>query len=174
MPLVRIEIVRGRPAGERKRLLQAVHAALVEAFRIPDDDRTQLLIEHDPENVEIPPGRSERYTLVEITAFPGRSASAKRALYRAIVRNLEEAGVPAGDVSIVLHEPPPGELGHPGRAVRGRGRPRLSIGCLTRETQHGIGAVGIPVRTRAEKQRRPQGRRPPLGFAPSPAGVPRS
>ncbi len=105
MPLVRIEILKGRPALERKRLLQGVHAALVEAFAIPEDDRTQRLIEHDPENLEIPPGHSENYTLVEITAFPGRSPSAKRALYKAIIRNLGEAGVPAEDVLIVVHEP---------------------------------------------------------------------
>jgi hypothetical protein len=64
------------------------------------------VVEHAPENFEIPPGRSERYTLVEITAFAGRSAQAKRALYQAIVWNLGEAGVSPDDVSIVLLEPP--------------------------------------------------------------------
>ncbi|HEY2965190.1 MAG TPA: tautomerase family protein [Actinomycetota bacterium] len=106
MPLVRIEIIKGRTAAERKRLLDAVHAALVEAFGIPDDDRTQRVVEHDPEYFEIPPGASERYTLIEITAFPGRSATAKRRLYEAIVRNLDRAGVPSTDISVVLHEPP--------------------------------------------------------------------
>lgn len=106
MPLTRIEVFRGRPASERKRLLEAVHSALVEAFGIPEDDRTQRLIEHDPGSFEIPPGRSEKYTLVEITAFPGRSPDAKRRLYKTIVRNLQEMGIPAGDISIVLHEPP--------------------------------------------------------------------
>ncbi len=105
MPLVRIEILKRRPVSERKRLLQAVHAALVEAFGVPEDDRTQRLIEHDPENFEIPPGHSDNYTLVEITAFPGRSATAKRALHKAIVRNLEEVGIPASDILTVLHEP---------------------------------------------------------------------
>jgi phenylpyruvate tautomerase PptA (4-oxalocrotonate tautomerase family) len=106
MPLVRIEIIKGRTAAERKRLLDAVHAALVEAFGIPDDDRTQRVVEHDPAYFEIPPGASERYTLIEITAFPGRSATAKRRLYEAIVRNLDRAGVPSTDISVVLHEPP--------------------------------------------------------------------
>lgn len=106
MPLVRIEIIKGRPVPERKRLLEGVHAALVEAFGIPDDDRTQRLIEHDPENFEIPRGAGERYTLIEITAFPGRSATAKRRLYEAVGRNLEGAGVPTSDISVVLHEPP--------------------------------------------------------------------
>ena len=106
MPLVRIEILKGQSVAERKRLLQEIHAALVEAFGIPEDDRTQRLIEHDPENFEIPPGASERYTLIEITAFPGRSATAKRSLYEAIIHNLGSAGVPADDISVVLHEPP--------------------------------------------------------------------
>jgi phenylpyruvate tautomerase PptA (4-oxalocrotonate tautomerase family) len=52
MPLVRIEILEGRPAPDKKRLLQAVHDALVEACGIPDDDRTPRLIEHRPENFE--------------------------------------------------------------------------------------------------------------------------
>jgi phenylpyruvate tautomerase PptA (4-oxalocrotonate tautomerase family) len=106
MPLVRIEILKGRPAPEKERLLQAVHDALVEAFGIPDGDRTQRLVEHDRENFEIEAGRSEKYTLVEITAFPGRSDGAKRALYKAIVRNLGSVGVPATDVLIVISEPP--------------------------------------------------------------------
>jgi phenylpyruvate tautomerase PptA (4-oxalocrotonate tautomerase family) len=105
LPLVRIEIHKGRPVSERKLLLQAVPAALVEAFAIPANDRTQRVIEHDPENFEIPPGQSENYTLVEITAFPGRSTSAKRTLHKAIVRNLGEVGIPADDILVVLHEP---------------------------------------------------------------------
>jgi phenylpyruvate tautomerase PptA (4-oxalocrotonate tautomerase family) len=54
MPLVRIEIVKGRSLEERGQLFQAVHDALVEAFRIPDDDRTQRIVEHEPDNFEIP------------------------------------------------------------------------------------------------------------------------
>ena len=106
MPHVRIEILKGRPAAEKQQLFQALHDALVEAFGIPDDDSTQRIVEHDRENFEIPPGAHDRYVLVEITAFPGRSTSAKRRLCEAIVRNLETLGVPAEDVSIVLHEPP--------------------------------------------------------------------
>jgi phenylpyruvate tautomerase PptA (4-oxalocrotonate tautomerase family) len=56
VPHVRIEIVKGRSLEKRRRLLQAVHDALMEAFRIPYDDRTQRIVEHEPENFEIPPG----------------------------------------------------------------------------------------------------------------------
>jgi phenylpyruvate tautomerase PptA (4-oxalocrotonate tautomerase family) len=121
MPLVRIEIIEGRSVDERRQLLQAVHEALVEAFEIPDDDRTQRIIEHDSVNFEIPPGSSERYTLIEITAFPGRSRDAKAALYDAIVRRLADVGVEANDVSVVLHEPPMEDWG-----IRG-GRPADAV-----------------------------------------------
>jgi phenylpyruvate tautomerase PptA (4-oxalocrotonate tautomerase family) len=106
MPLVRIEILKGRTASERKRLLAAVHDALVEAFSIPEDDRTQRIVEHDAEDFEIPPGATDRYTLVEITAFPGRSVPTKRRLYQAVVRRLEALGVPSSDILVVVHEPP--------------------------------------------------------------------
>jgi phenylpyruvate tautomerase PptA (4-oxalocrotonate tautomerase family) len=106
VPLVRIEVLGERTAAERVELFDAVHEAIVSAFRVPEDDRTQRLVEHAPGTFEIPPGQSERYTLIEITAFPGRSVDAKRSLYRAIVRNLAEIGIPEGDISIVLTEPP--------------------------------------------------------------------
>ena len=105
MPHVRIEIVKGRTLDERQQLFQAVHAALMEAFRIPDDDRTQRIVEHEPENFEIPPGSSDRYTLIEITAFPGRSADAKRNLYRTLVERLGEVATDPTDVSVVILEP---------------------------------------------------------------------
>ncbi|TMK84770.1 MAG: tautomerase family protein [Actinobacteria bacterium] len=100
-----MEIVKGRSLAERRRLFQAVHGALMEAFRIPDDDRTQRIVEHDPENFEIPPGSSDRYTLIEITAFPGRSTEAKQNLYRALVQRLGEIAIDPMDVSVVIIEP---------------------------------------------------------------------
>ena len=97
--------MKGRSLAERRRLFQAVHGALMEAFRIPDDDRTQRIVEHDPENFEIPPGSSDRYTLIEITAFPGRSTEAKQNLYRALVQRLGEIAIDPMDVSVVIIEP---------------------------------------------------------------------
>lgn len=64
------------------------------------------VIEHAPEDFETPPGTREKFTLVEITMFAGRSRSAKRALYRAIVRNLGALGIPPEDVRVLLQEPP--------------------------------------------------------------------
>ena len=104
MPLIRVEIREGWLSAEKAGLLEAIHAAAVEALRIPDEDRTQILTEHPAEAFELPPGKSDRFTLVEVTMFAGRSLDAKRHLYRAVVRNLGRLGIPPSDVVIVLHE----------------------------------------------------------------------
>ena len=105
MPLVRINRRAGRPPEENRRLLDAVHGALVEAFKIPETDRHQILHEHDPASFEITAERTPAFTLVEIAAFPGRSVEAKRALYASLARRFEAAGVSPADLFVVLTEP---------------------------------------------------------------------
>jgi hypothetical protein len=86
-------------------LLCAVHAALVEAFQIPESDRHQILVEHEAAAFEIPADRNPAFTLVEIVAFPGRSAAAKRRLDQALASRFEAAGMSAGDLFVVITEP---------------------------------------------------------------------
>lgn len=67
----------------------------------------QRLYELEKENFEIAPTKTEQFTLIEITAFKGRSLEAKKRLYAAIVDNLEkEPGIKGTDITIVIHEPP--------------------------------------------------------------------
>src|SRR5258706_15037253 len=106
MPLITIETRRGLPRETKRGLLDAVHEALVDAFKIPDHDRAQRFVEHAAEDFDLPPGRGERFTIVSIVAFAGRSIDVKRALYKAIADRFEALGIPRLDVFIVLHEEP--------------------------------------------------------------------
>jgi phenylpyruvate tautomerase PptA (4-oxalocrotonate tautomerase family) len=106
MPLVCIDIEAGFDRAYKQAILDGVHQALVEAIHIPDHDRRQRLCEL-PAGCFEHEGRSEKYTIVEITMYQGRSAAAKKALYAAIVRNLEQSpGIAPNDVSIVIHDLP--------------------------------------------------------------------
>ena len=111
MPLVRIEVRRSREPEEKRTVCDAVHAAMKEALLIPEHDRHIRYIEHAPDDFQVPPGKTEDYTLVEITLFQGRSMDAKRNLYQAVVRNLGSLGIAPGDVFIVLIESPPENWG---------------------------------------------------------------
>ena len=104
MPNVLVETRGGWLGAKRTALLDAIHAATVEALRIPPDALVLRLVEHPMDCFAIPHGTAEQYTHIVITMFAGRSLSAKRALYQAIVRNLEPFGVPPGDVRIILQE----------------------------------------------------------------------
>jgi phenylpyruvate tautomerase PptA (4-oxalocrotonate tautomerase family) len=106
MPLVRIEVRRNRETEEKRAICDAVHAAMKEALLIPEHDRHIRYIEHAPEDFQVPPGKTEEYTLVEITLFQGRSMDARRTLYQAVVRNLGPLGIAPEDVFIVLIESP--------------------------------------------------------------------
>jgi phenylpyruvate tautomerase PptA (4-oxalocrotonate tautomerase family) len=108
MALARIELIEGRTSGEKKALVEAVRAALSEALQAPHDDPTVRLAEYPSEQFlqPYPDRHSDRYTLVEVTMFAGRSLDTKRRLYGAIVQRLARLGIPSNDVLIVLHEPP--------------------------------------------------------------------
>lgn len=107
MPLVKIEMLKGKPAAYRKTLLDEVHQALVESIKIPDSDRNQKILEYPEENFEIQPGRTKNAVFIEISLFEGRSPEAKKTLYQNIVRRLEkELKIDPADVLILLHEEP--------------------------------------------------------------------
>ena len=110
MPLVRISLLKGKPASYRRKVGDAVHQALVEAIDVPAKDRFQLVTEHDPEDfvydreyLGIP--RSRDLVIIQATISAGRSLALKRNLYRAIGRRLHAAvGLRPEDVWINLVE----------------------------------------------------------------------
>ncbi|HCU54061.1 MAG TPA: tautomerase family protein [Gammaproteobacteria bacterium] len=106
MPITRIEVKRNWPAEKQQYLIEATHAAMVEALQIPEHDKLIRFIEHRPEHFAVPPGVSENYTLVEVSLFPGRSLEAKRKLYQGIVTRFSKIGIHPKDIRIVLYEIP--------------------------------------------------------------------
>ena len=107
MPLVRIEMYKGKEKAYKQAIFEGVHKALVSAFRIPDNDRNQLIYELDEENFERNTNKSGQFTIIEITAFKGRSLEAKRNLYREIFNNLKlDPGISESDVLVYINEPP--------------------------------------------------------------------
>lgn len=84
MPNVTIEIRRHYTRAEEEAIIAAVHAALMEGIKTPAWDKTIRLIVHEPHRFAVPPRCTDRYTLIAIDLFPGRSLEAKRALYQAL------------------------------------------------------------------------------------------
>lgn len=105
MPLLRFDILEGRTDDEIGKLLDAAHAAQVEAFGVPVSDRFPVVNEHKPSHVrfgDIGLGikRSDKVVLLQITAMP-RSGKQKETFYRLLVEKLQAAcGIAPEDVIV--------------------------------------------------------------------------
>ena len=109
MPLVRIDLLRGKDPAYRKEIGRVVYEAMV-AVGVPANDRFQVVSEHDADSFLFDPGylgidRSDDLVILQITWNEGRTVDQKKALYKAIVNGLGKApGIRPEDVLINLVE----------------------------------------------------------------------
>ncbi|WP_350276167.1 tautomerase family protein [Kribbella sp. HUAS MG21] len=113
MPSGLIEVRREYSAADEVGLIEAVHGALVTAFRIPPQDKDVRLVAHAPHRFACSPrlAQPEYFTLVSIDCFAGRSVDAKRTLYTEIVTNLKAFGIPPDHVTILVRDHPTSNWG---------------------------------------------------------------
>jgi 4-oxalocrotonate tautomerase len=110
VPLVRIDIRRGKPVAYRKAILDSVYAAMRESFDVPDEDRFMLLTEHGDEGFVYSDRylgirRSDDLVIIQLTVSSTRTVEQKKALFKAIADRLAaNPGVRREDVFINLVE----------------------------------------------------------------------
>jgi len=91
----------------RQTLSDTIHSCVMEALDYPADKRFHRFIGLEREDFIYPPSRSERYTIIEINMFEGRSAPAKKKLIRLLCQKLEETcGIGKNDLEITIFESP--------------------------------------------------------------------
>ena len=115
MPAATIEVRRRYTTEQEIAIIDAVHAAMVEGLKVPEWDKTLRLVVHEPHRFTSDPRKDERFTLISIDLFAGRSLGAKRALYAAIVRNLAAFDIPVDHVKVLLREIPTEDWGLRGK-----------------------------------------------------------
>src|SRR5579872_6730641 len=105
MPFASIEIRKKYPMETEIALIEAVHSAISEAFKKPDDINVRLFV-HEPHRFPAPPNKTspELYTNISIDCIAGRTLDTKRNLYRLIVQNVEALGIPKDHVKILIRE----------------------------------------------------------------------
>jgi len=107
MPLVRIDIVKGKSKEYKKTLLDSVHEALIEAFGIEDWDRFQRIVEIDRDDFEFPEGKTDNFMIIELTVFPGRTNEQKKDAIDKITNKISDRlSIASTDIFIIFNEPP--------------------------------------------------------------------
>ena len=107
MPLVTVNLLKGRSAEEKDAIAASIQAALVRTLDVSDANRYQLFNEYDAESFRHTSGflgmtYTDQLLMIEITFLVGRDDEQKKALLAAINRNLVAAGVVGPDDVFVL------------------------------------------------------------------------
>ncbi|HXE26981.1 MAG TPA: tautomerase family protein [Stellaceae bacterium] len=110
MPLVRIDLLRGRSTQDRKLLGEIVYNAMRATINVPEDDKFQIITEHAPDDLNFAESYlgsrfSNGIIFIQITLNAGRTLERKKALYKKIVDDLgAQLQVRPDDVVINLVE----------------------------------------------------------------------
>jgi phenylpyruvate tautomerase PptA (4-oxalocrotonate tautomerase family) len=109
MPLARIDLQKGRSEAQRQAIGEAIYQAL-RSIGVPEDDRFQVITEHDPSNFIFAPSylgikHTNELIMIQITLNEGRTTQQKKVLYEAIAEGIHTVvGARKEDVFISLVE----------------------------------------------------------------------
>ncbi len=107
MPLLRFDLIEGRSPSELHTLLDAAHAAMLEALQVPPGDRYQIVHEHPAAHMIVQDTglgipRTDKRVILQVTTRP-RSREMKEAFYRLLCETLQErCGIAPTDVVVSM------------------------------------------------------------------------
>jgi phenylpyruvate tautomerase PptA (4-oxalocrotonate tautomerase family) len=109
MAQIKIYGIAERLVPVREALSDAIHSCVVEALQFPQDKRAHRFFPLDRANFFIPggQGRTDRYTIIEISLFEGRTVEARKHLIRLLFERIQAAvQISPADLEITLTETP--------------------------------------------------------------------
>jgi phenylpyruvate tautomerase PptA (4-oxalocrotonate tautomerase family) len=91
----------------RTALSDAIHRSVVSAFAYPPEKRFHRFLLLDEADFIHPRDRSDRYTIIELSIFEGRSVSARKHLISQLYEHIPQAtGITKQDIEITIFETP--------------------------------------------------------------------
>ncbi len=91
----------------KAQLSDVIHECVVEALQFPQDKRAHRFFPLKKENMFYPSGRTDAYTVIEITMIEGREVETKKKLIRLLFDRIQEkVGITHQDIEICIYESP--------------------------------------------------------------------
>ncbi|GAB6926477.1 tautomerase family protein [Paenibacillus sp. JCM 10914] len=108
----------------KQRMSEVIHSCVVDAFELPADKKFHRFFPMETEDFIYPEGRTERYTIIEINMFEGRSIEAKKRLIRLLFERLQDQlQIGPQDIEVAILETPQHNWG-----IRGLPGDELALG----------------------------------------------
>ncbi|MEZ4710961.1 MAG: tautomerase family protein [Caldilineaceae bacterium] len=96
-----------------------IHGCVVEALQFPQNKRAHRFIGLERADFFWPDGRTDAYTILEITMIAGRTVETKKRLIRLLFDRIrDEVGITHQDIEICILERPSDQSGLPRHAWR--------------------------------------------------------
>ncbi len=115
MAQVKIYGLREKLNPIREQLSTTIHQCVMEALGLPEDKRAHRFLPLDKEDFYMPGGRSEAYTILEISMMEGRSIETRKKLVRLLFDKIrDEVGIDHQDIEICIYESPAANWGFRG------------------------------------------------------------
>ncbi len=109
MSQIKIYGMRSQLDPIKQELSDLIHSCVVDALHYPQHKRAHRFFPLDPSDLYYPPepGRTDRYTIIEISMFEGRTVEAKKHLIRLLFERLyEQLGISNQNLEITIFETP--------------------------------------------------------------------
>ncbi|MDP1614720.1 MAG: tautomerase family protein [Methylococcales bacterium] len=107
MAQIKIYGLKEKLAPVREELSAVIHSCVMEALLFPTDKRAHQFFLMNKEDFFAPAGRTEAYTIIEISMIEGRSVDAKKKLIRLLFDNIrDKVGIQHQDIEICIYESP--------------------------------------------------------------------
>ena len=91
----------------KQELSDVIHECVVEALKFPEDKRAHRFFPLEKENMIYPSGRTDAYTIIEITMIEGREKETKKRLIRLLFDKIQDrVGISHQDIEICIYESP--------------------------------------------------------------------
>lgn len=91
----------------KEKLSAIIHSCMVESLEFPSDKKFHRFFPMDKEDFYFAGGRTEAYTIIEVSMFEGRKVESKKHLIKLLFERIEsELSISPQDVEITIFETP--------------------------------------------------------------------
>lgn len=91
----------------KQKLSEVIHSCVMDALGMPADKKAHRFFPLEKENMFMPGGRTDAYTIIEISMISGRTVETRKKLIRLLFDRIkDQIGIEHMDLEICIYESP--------------------------------------------------------------------
>lgn len=96
----------------KEKMSEVIHSCVVDGLKLPRDKKFQRFFPLNEDDFYFPNDRTEKYTIIELSIFEGRTVETKKEFIRLIyTRFQEQLNISGNDIELTIFETPKSNWG---------------------------------------------------------------